>query len=543
MKQKKELTFDEAYEKYGFLKNNKKQFTAFYNELSDKDKVSDLFYVKQIIKNIQEGCFYSMFINFAHKYSIKESFEYFSKIISKKELELTEEDLDKLCSDKEVLEFCEFIKDNNMEADIIDVLLSSVYDIIYDIDPYDASGVEIQYDDEIIKMYLAEIGKIDLMSPEEEKAKFRKYTRIRKKQQAIEEQIINQEVSEADAQKIIESLSAEAKALKDEITTRNLRLVVSVAKKYKSRVYFMSLLDLISEGNIGLMKAVDKFNIKRKCKFSTYATWWIRQSVTRSIPDNENQIRLPVHIYEKMNKIKAFQARYVNEYGVDPSYEEIGKEVKLDPEKVEYILLNLPIADISVDKEVSGPGEYVSGSGEKDSLGAFLTDPDAIPIEEFSETKEVRETIKKYLEILTPREKRILELRFGIKDGRERTLEEVGQTYGLTRERIRQIANKAIGKIFTRFAKEINTNYKIQIGDTRTTEEQIDDFNKRKTSIDNNLVASYVSEYRTRIECTKCHFSEITVASFIQGYYSCPECEKKEKREIQEQRKRTRGNN
>ncbi|MBQ7459748.1 MAG: RNA polymerase sigma factor RpoD [Oscillospiraceae bacterium] len=259
--------------------------------------------------------------------------------------------------------------------------------------------------DDPVRMYLKEIGKIKLLSPEEE---------------------VELAVKMAEGDETAKQQMAEA----------NLRLVVSIAKRYVGRG--MQFLDLIQEGNLGLIKAVDKFNYQKGYKFSTYATWWIRQAITRAIADQARTIRIPVHMVETINKVIRVSRQLLQELGHDPSPEEIADDMNLPVDKVRDIL-KIAQEPVSLETPI--------GEEEDSHLGDFLEDENASEPAEVASFTLLKEQLMEVLDTLTPREKKVLELRFGIIDGRTRTLEEVGKEFNVTRERIRQIEATALRKL------------------------------------------------------------------------------------------------
>ncbi len=259
--------------------------------------------------------------------------------------------------------------------------------------------------DDPVRMYLKEIGKVNLLTPEEE----------------VE---LAKRMAEGDEE------------AKKRMAEANLRLVVSIAKRYVGRG--MLFLDLIQEGNLGLIKAVEKFNYQKGYKFSTYATWWIRQAITRAIADQARTIRIPVHMVETINKVIRVSRQLLQELGHDPSPEEIAQEMDMPVEKVRDIL-KIAQEPVSLETPI--------GEEEDSHLGDFIPDEDASEPAEAASFTLLKEQLMEVLDTLTPREKKVLELRFGILDGRTRTLEEVGREFNVTRERIRQIEAKALRKL------------------------------------------------------------------------------------------------
>ncbi|TFH36295.1 MAG: sigma-70 family RNA polymerase sigma factor, partial [Dehalococcoidia bacterium] len=245
------------------------------------------------------------------------------------------------------------------------------------------------------------------------------------------------EPCQEDLQQHYDEVQCAAHRAENHLTKANLRLVVSIAKKYV--VHAMPLLDLIQEGNIGLMRAVQKYRHRKGFKFSTYATWWIRQGITRAIADQSHTIRIPVHMIEVMNKLMRTTRQLTQELQHDPSYEEIGLRLHMTSARVEEVLDLLHHEPISLETPIGEEGDT--------RLGDFVADLTSPTPAEVTTHELLKEQLEKVLDELTPREKRVLQLRFGLKDGHARTLEEVGQEFSVTRERIRQIEAKALRKL------------------------------------------------------------------------------------------------
>ncbi len=260
--------------------------------------------------------------------------------------------------------------------------------------------------DDSVRLYLREIGKIPLLNPEEELA-------------------LAHKVKEGD------------KDAKDKMAEANMRLVVSIAKRYSGRG--LDFLDLIQEGNTGLLRAVEKFDPDKGFKFSTYATWWIRQAITRAIADQARTIRIPVHMVETINKLLRTQRRLTQELNREPTNEEIAAAMEMEVDKVEYVM--------KIKQDITSLDANVRDDDDDSVLADFIEDDEAVSPEDAATTQLLKEQVKDMLGVLTDREQKILKMRFGLEDGKSHTLEEVGQEFSVTRERIRQIEAKALSKL------------------------------------------------------------------------------------------------
>ena len=299
--------------------------------------------------------------------------------------------------------------DANSQQDINE---PDINDLMDEDTPEDILNANQYFDDisdDSVRLHLREIGKIPLLSAEEE----------------LE---LAQRVKQGD------------KKAKDKMAEANMRLVVSIAKRYSGRG--LDFLDLIQEGHTGLLRAVEKFDPDKGFKFSTYATWWIRQAITRAIADQARTIRIPVHMVETINKLLRTQRRMTQELNREPTIDELAKELEMEPEKVEYVIKikqDISSLDAGVGRDGDDEGESV--------LGDFIEDEDTISPEESASNQLLKEQIKDLLGTLSEREQKIVRMRFGLDNGKSHTLEEVGQEFAVTRERIRQIEAKALAKL------------------------------------------------------------------------------------------------
>ena len=353
------------------------------------------------------------------------------------ELDLGAEQMDKIYDAMENMGIDTVGEDYAVELpDDIDPPVEAMEDIPEEevVDPN--SMVDSFGTDDPVRMYLKEIGKVNLLSSEEEVELAQTMAAGAAAKEQMEELAASGEELPAEVTEELEKLIKKGERAKQRLAEANLRLVVSIAKRYVGRG--MQFLDLIQEGNLGLIKAVEKFDYTKGYKFSTYATWWIRQAITRAIADQARTIRIPVHMVETINKVIRVSRQLLQELGHDPTPEEIAKEMDMPVERVREIL-KIAQEPVSLETPI--------GEEEDSHLGDFIPDEDASEPAEAASFTLLKEQLIEVLATLTPREEKVLKLRFGIEDGRTRTLEEVGKEFNVTRERIRQIEAKALRKL------------------------------------------------------------------------------------------------
>lgn len=340
--------------------------------------------------------------------------------------------------------------DNKVPVDTATASLSEIEDVEPDLEDLDEEEEDTseevlnsgQYLDDIsddsVRLHLREIGKIPLLTAEEELTLAQAVVANRDELEQTLEKLANEDLT--DAQRI--KLKSQANKLsrpKDKMAEANMRLVVSIAKRYSGRG--LDFLDLIQEGHTGLLRAVEKFDPDKGFKFSTYATWWIRQAITRAIADQARTIRIPVHMVETINKLLRTQRRMTQDLNREPTIEELAKELEMEPEKVEYV--------IKIKQDISSLDAGVGRDGEDEDsvLGDFIEDEEGQTPEESAANQLLKEQVQAVLSTLSDREQKIVRMRFGLDNGKSHTLEEVGQEFAVTRERIRQIEAKALAKL------------------------------------------------------------------------------------------------
>lgn len=287
-----------------------------------------------------------------------------------------------------------------------------------------------------VRAYLKEIGRVKLLNGREEVQLAKRLEAGREAEARLRQAGERGEVLVPEEARRLRRTMADGLAARNHLVQANLRLVVSIARRYSGGS--MSLLDLIQEGNLGLIRAVEKFDYRRGFKFSTYATWWIRQAITRAIADQARTIRIPVHMVETMNKLIRMQRTLTQELGREPTPEEVGARAEMPTERVREIL-GLAQEPVSLQTPI--------GEEEESQLGDFIEDVEAPAPPDAASFAMLQESLARVLQSLPERERRVIELRFGLEDGRQHTLEEVGQQFGVTRERIRQIESKTLQKL------------------------------------------------------------------------------------------------
>ena len=292
--------------------------------------------------------------------------------------------------------------------------------------------------DDSVRLYLREIGKIPLLNAEEELTLAQEIVANQEALAEVQEKLADEDITNSERAKL-EAKAAKLSKPKDKMAEANMRLVVSIAKRYSGRG--LDFLDLIQEGNTGLLRAVEKFDPDKGFKFSTYATWWIRQAITRAIADQARVIRIPVHMVETINKLLRTQRRMTQDLNREPTIEELAKELEMEPEKVEYVI------KIKQDIQSLDAGVGRDGEDEDSVLQDFIEDEDSATPEESATTQLLKEQVQSVLSTLSDREQKIVRMRFGLDNGKSHTLEEVGQEFAVTRERIRQIEAKALAKL------------------------------------------------------------------------------------------------
>ncbi len=338
-------------------------------------------------------------------------------------------------------EICENLNiDLVADEDAVDDLVEPTPEEIKDISEEEVVDPNSMVDsfgiDDPVRMYLKEIGKVPLLTPERETELARGMSIGFEAQMTLDEAEREGQELPNEVMKELNLAVARGEQCKQDLAEANLRLVVSIAKRYVGRG--MQFLDLIQEGNLGLLKAVEKFDYTKGYKFSTYATWWIRQAITRAIADQARTIRIPVHMVETINKVIRVSRQLLQELGHDPSPEEIAGKMNMQVEKVREIL-KIAQEPVSLETPI--------GEEEDSHLGDFIPDEDASEPSEAASFTLLKEQLIDVLGTLTPREEKVLKLRFGLEDGHTRTLEEVGKEFHVTRERIRQIEAKALRKL------------------------------------------------------------------------------------------------
>ena len=388
--------------------------------------------MKELLKKVVENTLEEKEII---EYAPKNSELYFElcELIEEQEIEVLELEDDDLFDDS---------IDEEFEGDFIEIDLNELSLSQMDVETIkeeeliniDKMPTNVRVDDPV-RMYLKDIGKIPLLVAEDE-VNYAMRVESGKMAQAQLDDLKKSGMLNDEQRVQLEQMIEDGLIAKTKLIEANFRLVVSIAKKYVGRG--MLFLDLIQEGNMGLIRAVDKFDHEKGFKFSTYATWWIRQAITRAVADQARTIRIPVHMVETINKMLRIQRQLVQELSREPSAEEIGEKMGISAEKVQQIQ-KISQEPISLEAPV--------GEEEDSSLGDFISDPTALNPYEYSVNEWIKKALDEVLQTLTDREEKVLRMRYGLLDGKTHTLEEVGKEFGVTRERIRQIEGKALRKL------------------------------------------------------------------------------------------------